>query len=150
MHTIAKEMGVKMRSSKPILLIEDDRLDAMMVARALDELKVTNELVHKTNGKEALDYLTDEANKKPCFILLDLNMPKTNGVDFLRIAKADEALKRVPIVVLTSSTEEQDVIETFKLSVAGYIVKPMDYVKFVEAIRTLALYWTLSELPNGE
>jgi len=139
-----------MRSSKPILLIEDDRLDAMMVARALDELKVTNELVHKTNGKEALDYLTDEANKKPCLILLDLNMPKTNGVDFLRIAKADEALKRIPIVVLTSSTEEQDVLETFKLSVAGYIVKPMDYIKFVEAIRTLALYWTLSELPDGK
>jgi CheY-like chemotaxis protein len=139
-----------MRSSKPILLIEDDRLDAMMVARALDELKVTNELVHKTNGKEALDYLTGEANKKPCLILLDLNMPKTNGVDFLRIAKADETLKRIPIVVLTSSTEEQDVIETFKLSVAGYIVKPMDYIKFVEAIRTLALYWTLSELPDGE
>jgi len=138
-----------MRSSKPILLIEDDRLDAMMVARALDELKVTNELVHKTNGKEALDYLTDDANKKPCLVLLDLNMPKTNGVDFLRIAKADEALKRIPIVVLTSSTEEQDVIETFKLSVAGYIVKPMDYIKFVEAIRTLALYWTLSELPDG-
>jgi CheY-like chemotaxis protein len=139
-----------MRSSKPILLIEDDRLDALMVARALDELKVTNELVHKTNGKEALDYLTDEANKKPCLILLDLNMPKTNGVDFLRIAKADDVLKRIPIVVLTSSTEEQDVIETFKLSVAGYIVKPMDYIKFVEAIRTLALYWTLSELPDGE
>ncbi len=139
-----------MRSSKPILLIEDDRLDAMMVARALDELKITNELVHKTNGKEALDYLTDKANKKPCLILLDLNMPKTNGVDFLRIAKADEALKRIPIVVLTSSTEEQDVIETFKLSVAGYIVKPMDYIKLVEAIRTIALYWTLSELPDGE
>jgi CheY-like chemotaxis protein len=139
-----------MRSSKPILFVEDDRLDAMMVARALDELKVTNELVHKTNGKEALDYLTDEANKNPCLILLDLNMPKTNGVDFLRIAKADETLKRIPIVVLTSSTEEQDVIETFKLSVAGYIVKPMDYIKFVEAIRTLALYWTLSELPDGE
>ena len=139
-----------MRSSKPILLVEDDRLDAMIVRRALSDLKVTNELVHTANGEEAVEYLKNEENKRPCFILLDLNMPKTNGVEFLRIIKADKVLKRTPIVVLTASTEEQDVIETFKLSVAGYIIKPVDYIKFVEAMRTVALYWTLSELPDGE
>jgi CheY-like chemotaxis protein len=139
-----------MRSSKPILLVEDDRLDAMIVRRALNDLKVTNELVHTASGEEALEYLRSEGNKKPCLILLDLNMPKTNGVDLLRIVKADEVLKRIPVVVLTASTEEQDVIETFKLSVAGYIVKPVDYMKFVEAIRTVTLYWTLSEFPDGE
>jgi len=139
-----------MRSSKPILLVEDDRLDAMIVRRALSDLKVTNELVHTANGEEAVEYLRNEENKRPCLILLDLNMPKTNGVEFLRIIKADKVLKRIPIVVLTASTEEQDVIETFKLSVAGYIIKPVDYIKFVEAMRTVALYWTLSELPDGE
>ncbi|MCX5638278.1 MAG: response regulator [Planctomycetota bacterium] len=139
-----------MRSSKPILLVEDDRLDAMIVRRALSDLKVTNELVHTANGEEAVEYLRNEENKRPCLILLDLNMPKTNGVEFLRIIKADKVLKRTPVVVLTASTEEQDVIETFKLSVAGYIIKPVDYIKFVEAMRTVALYWTLSELPDGE
>ena len=139
-----------MRSSKPILLVEDDRLDAMIVRRALNDLKVTNELVHTASGEEALEYLRSEGNKKPCFILLDLNMPKTNGVDVLRIVKADEVLKKIPVVVLTASTEEQDVIETFKLSVSGYIVKPVDYIKFVEAMRTVTLYWTLSEFPDGE
>jgi CheY-like chemotaxis protein len=130
--------------------VEDDHLDAMIVKRALNDLKVTNELVHTANGEEAVEYLRNEGNKKPCIILLDLNMPKTNGVEFLRIVKADEVLKRVPIVVLTTSTDEQDVIETFKLSVAGYVVKPVDYIKFVEAMRTVTLYWTLSEFPGGE
>jgi len=136
-----------MVDTKPILLVEDDHVDAMMVKRALRDLKVTNPLVHSKNGKEALEYLRDENNKQPCVILLDLNMPETNGVEFLRALKADESLKLTPVVVLTVSTEERDVIESFNLSVAGYIIKPVDYKKFVEAIRTVALYWTLSELP---
>ena len=139
-----------MQNSKPILLVEDDRIDAMTVKRALKDLKVTNQLVHKVNGEEALEYLRSEGNKKPCVILLDLNMPKMNGIDFLKIAKGEEELKKIPVVVLTTSREEQDVAESFNLSVAGYIVKPVDYEKFVEAIRVLELYWTLSELPDGE
>jgi len=135
-------------SKKPILLVEDDRVDAMTVERALKDLKATNELVHRVNGEEALEYLRNESNKKPCVILLDLNMPKMNGVEFLKVAKADEALKKIPVIVLTTSEEEQDVVESFNLGVAGYIVKPTDYKKFVEAIRTIDLYWTLSELPN--
>jgi len=122
----------------------------MIVKRALSDLKVTNELAHTASGEEAIDYLRNKTNKKPCLILLDLNMPRTNGVDLLKIVKADESLKKIPVVVLTTSTQEQDVIETFDLSVAGYIVKPVDYMKFVEAMRTVALYWTLSELPSGE
>ena len=136
-------------SKKPILLTEDDRIDTMTVKRALKDLKVTNELVHRANGEEALEYLRNETNKKPCVILLDLNMPKMNGIEFLRIAKADEMLKKIPIVVLTTSQQEQDVVESFNLGVAGYIVKPADYKKFVEAIKTINLYWTLSELPEG-
>jgi len=133
---------------KPILLVEDDSVDAMTVKRALKDIKATNELPHVANGEEALEYLRGQGNKKPCIILLDLNMPKMSGIEFLKIVKADEELKKIPVVVLTTSQEEQDKIESFKLSVGGYIVKPADYKKFVEAVKTLELYWTLSELPN--
>jgi len=75
-------------------------------------------------------------------------MPKMDGIEFLKIAKADEGSKKIPVVMLTTSRQEQDVVESFKLGVAGYIVKPADYKKFVDAIRTINLYWTLSELPN--
>lgn len=139
-----------MRSSMPILLVEDDRVDAMTVKRALKDLNVTNPLVHKLNGQEALEYLRNNSNKKPCVALLDLNMPKMNGIEFLKIIKADDELKKIPIVVLTTSEDTQDKLETFGLSIAGYIVKPADYKKFVEAIRTVNLYWTFSELPYGE
>ncbi len=139
-----------MRNSKPILLIEDDNVDAMTVKRALKDLKVTNPLVRAANGEEALDYLRNDANEKPCVILLDLNMPKMNGIEFLKVAKADEALKRIPAVVLTTSKDDRDKVESFDLCVAGYIVKPVDYRKFVDAIKIIDLYWTLSELPSHE
>ena len=139
-----------MRSSKPILLVEDDRVDTMTVRRALKDLKVTNQLICTTNGEEALEYLRDESKKKPCVILLDLNMPKMNGIDFLKIAKGKEGLKKIPVIALTTSKEALDIDSSFEQGVAGYIVKPVDYKKFVEAIRILELYWTLSELPDGE
>ena len=140
-----------MNDSKPILLVEDDQVDAMMVERALGELEVASQLVRTTNGEEALEYLrTEKSNKKPCVILLDLNMPKMNGVEFLKVAKADDELKKIPVVVLTTSKDEQDIVESFKLSVAGYMVKSVNYKKFVEAIRAIDLYWTFSELPNGD
>ena len=138
-----------MRNGKPILLVEDDTIDAMTVRRAFKELNVSNPLAHALNGEEALLHLRHDANENPCVILLDLNMPKMNGVEFLQIAKDDPTLKKIPVVVLTTSNEERDIIESFKLGVAGYIVKPVDYQKFVEAIRTIDLYWTLSELPGG-
>ena len=137
-----------MRNMKPILLVEDDRVDAMTLQRALKDLKVTNNLVHTTNGEEALEYLQNEANEKPCVIILDLNMPKMNGVEFLKIAKADAGLRRLPVIILTTSKDEWDRFQAFDLSVAGYIVKPADYKSFLEAIRTVQLYWTLSQLPE--
>jgi CheY-like chemotaxis protein len=139
-----------MRDSRPILLAEDDSVDAMTVKRALKDLKVTNQLVHTTNGEEALEYLRNKDNTIPCLILLDLNMPKMNGIEFLKITKADDLLKKIPVVVLTTSREEQDIVESFKLSVAGYMVKAVDYKKFVEIVRTIDLYWTLSELTKEE
>lgn len=137
-----------MRSMKPIMLVEDDHVDAMTLKRALRELKVANELVHRINGEEALEYLKDQNNTKPCVIFLDLNMPKMNGIEFLQIAKADNDLRRIPVIVFTTSKNEWDRFETFNLSAAGYIVKPADYKSFVEAIRTVELYWTLCELPD--
>jgi len=139
-----------MRDCKPILLLEDDTVDAMTVKRALKDLKVINPLVRVGNGEEALVYLRDDNNIKPCVILLDLNMPKMNGIEFLRVAKADEKLKRIPAIVLTTSKDDQDRLQTFRLNVSGFIVKPVDYIKFVEAMRIIDLYWTLSELPNSE
>jgi len=139
-----------MRSSKPILLVEDDRVDTMTVRRALKDLKVTNQLICTTNGEEALEYLRDKSKKNPCVILLDLNMPKMNGIEFLKIAKADDELKKIPVVALTTSKEGRDIAESFSLGISGYIVKPVDYKRFVDAIRVIDLYWTLSELPNGE
>ncbi len=132
-----------MHNSKPILLVEDDKIDAMTVRRALKDLKVTNQLVHTVNGEEALKYLQSESNKRPCVILLDLNLPKLNGLEFLEIEKEDKELKKIPVVALTTSKEEPDIEASFELGVAGYIVKPVDYEKFVEAIRVLELYWTL-------
>jgi CheY-like chemotaxis protein len=140
-----------MRNSKPILLIEDDNVDVMTVKRVLRDLKIANQLVSTSNGEQALEYLRTNGNKKPCVILLDLNMPKMNGTEFLKIVKTDEALKKIPVVVLTTSSQQRDVVESFKLGAAGYMVKSVGYEKFVETIRTINLYWTLSELPsNGD
>lgn len=137
-----------MRSSKPILLVEDDRVDAMTVQRALKEINVTNRLDITNNGEEALTFLNNPENEKPGIILLDLNMPKMNGIEFLQVAKNDPDLKRIPVVVLTTSKEEQDKVDSFNLGVAGYMIKPVDYLQFVEVVRTIDLYWTLSELPD--
>jgi CheY-like chemotaxis protein len=139
-----------MRDCKPILLLEDDTVDAMTVKRALKDLNITNPLVRVANGEEALVYLRDETKTKPCVILLDLNMPKMNGIEFLKVAKADDKLKRIPAIVLTTSKDDQDRFATFQLSISGFIVKPVDYMKFVEAMKIVNLYWTLSELPNTE
>lgn len=137
-----------MRSKRPILLVEDDLVDRMTVERALKEIKVTNKLVMVENGEEALDYLRDPTSEKPGIILLDLNMPRMNGIDFLKVAKQDPAIKRIPVIVLTTSRDERDRVESFNLGIAGYMLKPVDYLQFVEVVRAIDMYWTLSELPD--
>ena len=137
-----------MRSSKPILLVEDDQVDALTVKRALKELNITNRLDIVHNGEEALTFLGNLENEKPGIILLDLNMPKMNGIEFLQIAKKDDNLKKIPVVVLTTSKDDQDKVDSFNFGVAGYMIKPVDYRKFVEVVKTIDLYWTLSELPD--
>lgn len=137
-----------MKPKKTILLVEDDSVDAMTVRRALKEVNVTNPVAIAGNGEEALAYLRNNANEKPCIILLDLNMPKMNGIEFLEIAKRDAGLKAIPVVVLTTSRGEQEKIESYNLGAAGYMIKPVDYQQFVEMMRTIDLYWTISELPE--
>ena len=140
-----------MQNSKPILLIEDDDVDVMTVNRALRDSEVTNQLVSIGDGEEAIEYLRDESAERPGIILLDLNMPKMDGTEFLKTVKADNTLKKIPVVILTTSNSDRDVIESFELGAAGYMVKSVDYEKFVETIRAIDQYWTLSKLPsNGD
>ncbi|MBN9132457.1 MAG: two-component system response regulator [Nitrosomonadales bacterium SCN 54-20] len=134
-------------TNRPILLVEDDQVDKMTVVRALKEIHVTNPLVHRENGEEAVHYLQDPANEKPCIILLDLNMPIMNGLEFLKMIKNNDKLKHIPTVVLTTSEEQQDKINSFDLGVAGYMAKPVDYRQFVEVMRSIDAYWTISEMP---
>jgi CheY-like chemotaxis protein len=134
-------------SNKPILLVEDDQVDTIAVVRALKEIHVMNEVVHSENGEEALVYLQDPSRYKPCLILLDLNMPIMNGIEFLRAIKDDEQLRRIPVVVLTTSEEHEDKLNSFNLGIAGYVSKPGDYRQFVEIMRSIDAYWTISEMP---
>lgn len=133
--------------SNPILLVEDDSVDAMTVKRALKELHVSNPLTHVENGEEALAHLQDANQEQPCLILLDLNMPVMNGIEFLHAVKALPELKRIPVVALTTSDEQEDKVESFELGVAGYMRKPVEYRQFVEIVRTIDAYWTISESP---
>lgn len=142
-----KEMVVMiMQSFKPILLIEDDLIDIMTVKRAFNELNIPNKLVTANDGETALDYLTNLAYQKPFFVLLDLKLPKMNGFEFLKIIKDNNnELSVIPIVILTSSEEEQDIIDAFKLNVAGYMVKPLKYSQFLRIVRIINQYWDLSK-----
>ena len=127
-----------MKSNSPILLVEDDKIDALTVKMALKEIKVSNEIIHVTNGLEALDYLNDKSNTRPCIILLDLNMPKMNGIEFLEERIKSEELTTTPVIVLSTSKADSDKLATFKLHIAGYMIKPVDYKKFVEVMRVLS------------
>ncbi|MFC1764783.1 response regulator [Planctomycetota bacterium] len=136
-----------MQDSEPILLVEDDTVDAMTVKRALKDLNTTNQVIHVINGEEALAYLRDPEKPKPCIILLDINMPKMNGIEFLKATKDEECLRAIPVVMLTTSTNDRDIVQSFHLSAAGYMIKPVDYQQFVETMRTIEMYWRLSRMP---
>jgi CheY-like chemotaxis protein len=132
----------------PILLVDDDELDRATVQRAFRKNHLRNELLIAENGERALEILRSEGRRLPGLILLDLNMPVMGGLELLRILKCDDTLRAVPVVVLTSSAMESDKVESYDLSVAGYIVKPVDFAKFVDVTRVLDLYWTVCELPD--
>ena len=136
-----------MQQGKEILLVEDDDVDALTVRRALKEIHVTNPMRRVTNGEEALEYLRGTTSL-PGIILLDINMPRMNGIEFLRIVKQEEPIRRIPVIVLTTSREDQDRLASFDLQAAGYMLKPVDYLQFVDVMRAIQAYWTASEVPE--
>ncbi|AFZ29690.1 response regulator receiver protein [Gloeocapsa sp. PCC 7428] len=134
-----------------ILLVEDDEVDVMNVKRAFKKNNITNPLYMAANGLEALALLRGEGDapipRERRLVLLDLNMPRMNGIEFLRELRADPELRFTPVIVLTTSNEDRDKVEAYNLNVAGYILKPVTFANFVEAVATLNKYWTLSEIP---
>jgi len=135
-----------------ILLVEDDSVDVMNVQRAFVKNNITNPLHIAFNGVEALNMLRGsngkpKINPSPRIILLDINMPKMNGLEFLRELRNDEELKSLSVFVMTTSNDDQDKIEAYNLNVAGYILKPLSFEKFVNAVAVLNSYWKLCEQP---
>jgi len=131
-----------------ILLVEDDHVDVMNVKRAFERNRITNPLFVAADGIEALEML--RGGKVPDtrrMILLDLNMPRMNGIEFLRELRTDPDLQHTPVVVLTTSNDERDKIEAYNFNVAGYLLKPVTFLNFVELTAALNKYWTLVELP---
>jgi CheY-like chemotaxis protein len=139
-----------------ILMVEDDPKDIDLTLSALEEYNLSNEVVVARDGEEALDYLycrgkfRERTSDNPAVLLLDLKLPKIDGLEVLQHIKADERLKMIPVVVLTSSREERDMVASYKLGVNAYVVKPVDFHEFLNAIKELGIFWALiNEPPPG-
>jgi len=138
-----------MNEPKRILLVEDSKKDIELALEALAEHKLANQVAVVRDGVEALDYLyrrgqfADHSNELPVLVLLDLKMPRVDGLEVLRQMKADPALKRIPVVMMTSSREQADLNESYELGVNSYVVKPVKFQGFIEAVRNLGVYWIL-------
>jgi two-component system, response regulator len=137
-----------------VLLVEDNPNDAELTLHALKRSKLGNPIVHVKDGKEALDFIfcrgafaERRIEEKPKVILLDLKLPKVDGMEVLRQVRADKRTHDIPVVVLTSSREERDIVESYQLGVNSYVVKPVDFQKFTEAVERLGLYWLLLNQP---
>jgi CheY-like chemotaxis protein len=131
-----------------ILLVEDDQVDVMNVKRAFEKNRIANPLFVAGDGVEAMAMLRGgHVPRERRIVLLDLNMPRMNGIEFLRELRATADLRSTPVVVLTTSNDERDKVEAYNLNVAGYLLKPVTFVNFVEVMATLNKYWTLVELP---
>jgi len=133
-----------------ILLVEDNPDDEKLTIRALTKNNIANPIKVARDGQEAIDYLFNPANTLPSVVLLDLKLPKIGGLEVLRRMRADERLKVVPVVILTSSKEEADVISGYRLGCNSYIRKPVDFEQFSEAVRQLGLYWLVLNEPLPE
>jgi len=139
-----------------ILLVEDDPNDVELTLTALEEYNLANEVIVARDGEEALDYLYSRgkfetrSSDNPAVMLLDLKLPKVDGLEVLKQIKCDEKLKMMPVVVLTSSKEERDMVASYKLGVNAYVVKPVDFHEFVNAIKELGAFWAvINEPPPG-
>ena len=141
---------------KRILLAEDNERDVELTLEALEEHNLANEVVVVRDGEEALDYLykrgsfVSRADGNPAVVLLDLKMPKIDGLEVLRTIKSDPQLKNMPVVMLTSSREETDLVRSYDLGVNSYVVKPVDFTQFVDSVRQLGIFWAIvNESPPG-
>jgi len=139
-----------------ILLVEDDPRDVELTMTALEEYNLGNEVVVASDGEEALDYLFHQgkfqlrSGENPAVLLLDLKLPKVDGLQVLEAIRSDAKLKLIPVVVLTSSREERDMVASYKLGVNAYVVKPVDFHEFVNAIKELGVFWAIiNEPPPG-
>jgi len=130
-----------------VLLIEDDTIEVMKLNRTISSLDLKHEIVEANNGEDALKILEQKENL-PNIILLDLNMPKINGIEFLSILKEDAALKHIPTIILTTSNNQKDLLECYKIGIAGYVLKPLKYDEYVSKIEKLLSYWSINELIN--
>ena len=136
-----------------ILLVEDDPKDVELTLTALEEYNLANEVVVARDGEEALEYLYSRGKFKtrssgnPAVLLLDLKLPKVDGLEVLKQVKSEETLRMIPIVVLTSSKEEKDMVASYKLGVSAYVVKPVDFHEFVNAIKELGIFWAVINQP---
>ena len=128
-----------------ILLIEDDTIEIMKLKRTISSLKLKHNIIEARNGKAALEIL-NQKEKLPDIILLDLNMPKINGIEFLAILKNNDQLKYIPTIVLTTSNNHKDVLECYKIGIAGYIVKPLKYEDYVSKLDKVLSYWSINEI----
>ncbi len=137
-----------MREQRPILVLEDDQVDIMILKRAFKKLEIKNDIHICQNGEEGLDWLRNHTGKMPGVILLDLNMPKMNGHEFLATVKNDKDLKLIPVIILTTSKSEEDRYNSFSNHCAGYMVKPTDYKDFLLMLDSIRTYWKTSELAS--
>ena len=135
-----------MKQDKTILLVEDDLVDAKIIQRLFKKLQVTNELTICDNGEIALQWLEDNKHNLPGLILLDLNMPRMNGLEFLKVIKNDELFKLIPTVVLTTSADPSDKKTSYEQQVAGYMLKSVNHDDFVKTIERIKSYWENCEL----
>lgn len=138
-----------MGQAKSILLVEDNPDDVDLTLRAFERSKIANEVIVANDGEEALAYLFDAAKAIPTVVLLDLKLPKVMGLDVLKRMRANERTRRVPVVVLTSSNEERDLVASYDLGANSFVRKPVNFAEFLDAARNLGLYWlVLNELPE--
>ena len=128
-----------------ILLIEDDMIEVMKFNRTISSLKLNHKITEANNGEDALTILQNK-DELPDIILLDLNMPKISGIEFLNILKKDDVLKYIPTIILTTSSNQKDLLECYRIGIAGYILKPLKYEDYITKIEKLLSYWSINEL----
>lgn len=128
-----------------VLLVEDNLIEIMKMKRTISLLKLKHTIYEAKNGEEALQFLEDRSNI-PDIILLDLNMPKINGIEFLKIIKANDDLKHIPTIILTTSSNQKDLLECYRTGMSGYVLKPLKYEDYVKKIETVLAYWSVNEL----